>query len=800
MPFDTPLKKPRLIGSVAGLAALVALSGKASAANGDAAASQSQGLVDISDLPGVIAHEMRSDGSVVLTFDDGSIRVLSAGEVIVENGVIFIDPQAIAEMELGGGVDPLILALGVLGVAGAAVAIASSDDDDDDAPVLNGAPVINSANAVTVDENETATGLSVSAADPEGDPVTFSIVGGADADLFEIDAASGALSFIAAPDFEVPGDADGDNVFEVQVEATDGNFPVTQLIQVTVNNINDNAPVIVSAAAVSVRENAAEVTTVEVEDADGDAITFSLSGTDAALFTIDAATGLIAFIDAPDFENPGDDGADNIYNVTVTASDGVNEVVQDLAITVTDQNEVVGTAGNDVLVGSEDDDVIDALAGDDIIDSLQGSDLITTGTGSDRLLFAGDPFEGADVSADGRQIVGGEDFITDFDFAEDSYQFDAEDFAVGNAVNFVALDANAQGAEIPAGSNVIVLLNSDNDGDPATPFLAGTAAGQIAALVDEPGPGFFVYWNSNLGVNRLVYSTDLSSADADLKIVSRQTDLEGQDAIDALANFTAENFTFFSSVEIGTDAGETLTGTAGNDLIDGLAGDDLIESLEGSDDITTGEGNDVLAFEGDPFEGADVSAAGRQIVGGEDFVRDFDFAADLYQFDASDFGVSDTVSFVSLDANAQGAQIPQGANVIVLLNSDNDGDPNTPFLAGTAAAQIAALVDDPGPGFFVYWNSNLGVNRLVYSTDLSDPAADLKILSRQTDLTGQDAIDALANFSAENFVFTDSAPNQVTLAAESAQVPVDALFNDPLDDGQIAALAQANVDASTGGL
>ena len=57
-------------------------------------------------------------------------------------------------------------------------------------------------------------------------------------------------------------------------------------------------------------------------DADGDDLSYSLSGTDAALFTIDPATGAVRFIASPDFENPGDAGGDNVYDITVTASDG----------------------------------------------------------------------------------------------------------------------------------------------------------------------------------------------------------------------------------------------------------------------------------------------------------------------------------------------------------------------------------------------------------------------------------------------------------------------------------------------
>ena len=51
--------------------------------------------------------------------------------------------------------------------------------------------------------------------------VTFSIVGGADQAKFAI-TSGGVLSFIAAPNFEAPTDANGDNVYVVTVQASDG--------------------------------------------------------------------------------------------------------------------------------------------------------------------------------------------------------------------------------------------------------------------------------------------------------------------------------------------------------------------------------------------------------------------------------------------------------------------------------------------------------------------------------------------------------------------------------------------------
>ncbi|MBC7927314.1 MAG: hypothetical protein H7039_16820, partial [Bryobacteraceae bacterium] len=59
-----------------------------------------------------------------------------------------------------------------------------------------------------------------------------------------------------------------------------------------------------------------------------------------------------------------------------------------------------------------------------------------------------------------------------------------------------------------------------------------------------------------------------------------------------------------------------------------------------------------------------------------------------------------------------------------------------------------------GAGFFMYFNSNLNLNRLVYSANLNDNTADLKILARIVSPSGQGAIDALPTFAEANFVAT----------------------------------------------
>jgi VCBS repeat-containing protein len=96
---------------------------------------------------------------------------------------------------------------------------------------------------LSVAENSTAV-TTVTAIDPDsGANLVFSISGGADAGLFSIDAATGALRFLTAPDFEAPRDANADNVYEVRVQASDGSLVDTQTLYVNVTDVADQSPV-----------------------------------------------------------------------------------------------------------------------------------------------------------------------------------------------------------------------------------------------------------------------------------------------------------------------------------------------------------------------------------------------------------------------------------------------------------------------------------------------------------------------------------------------------------------------------
>jgi serralysin len=223
--------------------------------------------------------------------------------------------------------------------------------------LANRAPTITSNGGgdtatVSITENSTVV-MTVKATDADpGQSLTFSIGGGTDAALFAIDAQSGALTFKAAPDFEIPVDADRNNSYVVRVRVSDSGSPAladTQTLTVSVTDIAENvnqAPTVTSngggaAATISLAENGAGVTTVQASDPNaGQTLTYSIAGgADAALFAINAQSGDLTFKAAPDFEAPADGDKNNSYVVEVRAADNGNPSLADtqtITISITD--------------------------------------------------------------------------------------------------------------------------------------------------------------------------------------------------------------------------------------------------------------------------------------------------------------------------------------------------------------------------------------------------------------------------------------------------------------------------------
>ena len=200
---------------------------------------------------------------------------------------------------------------------------------------VNEAPSITSAASADVTENSTGTIHTAAASDPEGNTLTYTI-SGTDADDFNIDSSSGALSFAEAPDFEIPTDADGDNTYQLSLEASDGTNTSSQALTISVSNVNE-APTITSATTASLAENDDGFSyTIIASDVDADDThTYSIvGGADKALLILDGAE--LSFVSAPDYETPPASG-DNTYEVELRATDAAG-LYGELKLSITVDN------------------------------------------------------------------------------------------------------------------------------------------------------------------------------------------------------------------------------------------------------------------------------------------------------------------------------------------------------------------------------------------------------------------------------------------------------------------------------
>ena len=212
---------------------------------------------------------------------------------------------------------------------------------------VNEPPIIQSPELLAIDENDTIV-LQIDALDPDTaiiSSLSYSLTGGVDQNFFSI-SDSGLVFFNVAPDFEIANDLDSNNIYLVTLEVTDSVNQVQQNLEITINDLNDESPVITSDSSANVDENNTFAMQILANDPDGGTtLVYSLENStnpneseDNTLFAIDS-TGLIAFITAPDFENPVDNGSDNIYRLFVQVSDGLDSVEQAISITVIDVNE-----------------------------------------------------------------------------------------------------------------------------------------------------------------------------------------------------------------------------------------------------------------------------------------------------------------------------------------------------------------------------------------------------------------------------------------------------------------------------
>ncbi|MDM3851694.1 MAG: hypothetical protein PT119_17340, partial [Aphanizomenon gracile PMC627.10] len=155
---------------------------------------------------------------------------------------------------------------------------------------VNEVPVITSPTTANFAENGTGTVYTVIATDVDAGTPLYSL-SGTDASLFNI--SNGNVNFKNAPNFELPSDSGANNVYDINVIASDGSLTATQAVAITVTNVNE-VPSNLTLSNSTIAENQAINTVVgnftTIDPDEGDTFTYTLvSGTgdtDNNVFTI----------------------------------------------------------------------------------------------------------------------------------------------------------------------------------------------------------------------------------------------------------------------------------------------------------------------------------------------------------------------------------------------------------------------------------------------------------------------------------------------------------------------------------
>ena len=195
------------------------------------------------------------------------------------------------------------------------------------------APTITSSSTFTIAENQTSVG-SVTATDPENQSLTYAIyslpapLAGEQYSGGSINSSTGAITL----------NGTGFNYEErtsitAQVEVSDGTNAVTQDITINITDVDEaapnTAPTISSSATFSAAENQTAIGSVTATDADGDSLTYSISGSEINI----SSSGVLTFATAPDYETK------NSYTATVTVSDGTASTTQNITVNVDNLND-----------------------------------------------------------------------------------------------------------------------------------------------------------------------------------------------------------------------------------------------------------------------------------------------------------------------------------------------------------------------------------------------------------------------------------------------------------------------------
>ena len=576
----------------------------------------------------------------------------------------------------------------------------------------NDAPVITSllggATAVqSFDQNASSLVTTLQASDIDvGDSLTYSIVGGADASQFQINRTTGAISLVKPINFDTASDANKDYVYEIQVQAADGNGGFdTQTISltatwtggvVTLTAGNDTYTALTANEWIKALAGNDSVTGSAGNDLiQGDAGNDTLNG-GAGNDTLDGGAGndsLVggAGIDIASFSNAL---AAVTVNLTTGAATGDGT---DKLVTI---EGVIGSQFADNLTGSIAADSLYGGAGADVLTGGAGADTLDGGEGADIYSLTVLADYTGDVIADtGVLNIAEVDELRIGLAAAGSFVASAsttgiEKIAIGTGVATAAVTTATTAINVDAsllGNAVTIVGNSGANILKGTAFndtLTGgtgvdtfTVAAGTDTITDLGLGGADVLTvangataNATIGAAWTAGATSVNSGTANINTNGLAVTLS---SVVTGNGFTVNNGATATTIT-GSGLADTLNGGIGNDTLSGGAGADVLTGGAGADVLTGGAGADKFKF----------LLASDSVVGVTDVITDFVVGTD--KIDLSAIDANSTISGSAFNLPILGLQgftdfaqlrvytVPSG-NALAPINTVVEGNTDADF-------------------------------------------------------------------------------------------------------------------------
>jgi len=518
------------------------------------------------------------------------------------------------------------------------------------------APTITSGVTGSEAENTATSNVvyQVTATDPDTVGTISYALSGDDAALFDINGATGALTFRAAPDFEGPADLDHDNVYSVIVHANDGVHDTIQAVAINVTNVSGN---FVGTTGDDVLAGSSEEDTIQGLDGNdklqgftGNDLIDGGNGRDRAIYS-DATGGVTVNLAAGTASGAGV-GSDTLRSIEfVTGSNfadtfnGANFAGGSInAGSFGAQNSFEGLGGDDIVIGNGSTQVsytsaaaavtvtLDTVTGhgsahdtapgdaagvgsdslDAGVTAVRGSNFDDTLTGSNNAANTAEQFNGG-AGLDFIDGKGGFDRAQYSSFVDDST---TGGITVNLAAGTVTGDASV-GTDTLRSVEGIRGSNFDDTYD-ATGFKTSDPSDLSPSVnAASVGLGFnatsFLAFNEfegmggndiviGNGLTRLTYANATSGVTVNLASTTGGLGLSGQTGFATGADVGTDTIKGGVNWVIGSSFDDVITGRsaagAANDTLDGGDGNDIITGGAGNDAITGGNGTDIAVYSG----------------------------------------------------------------------------------------------------------------------------------------------------------------------------------------------------------